>query len=569
MKRVDGKALEDKIKISHCLDDEFQGPTHSLLQGWLKGEGTNIFAILVYGLIVAASTLAIPLAVQTFVNTLAFGVLLQPVILLACLVLTILLFAGVIRALQEYIAEVLQRRYFVRVAVQIADRIPFLHHNEIRNQLGQDYVNRFLEISRVKKHLADLLLIGATGVIQILLGLLVLAFYHPLFLAFSLVLLTCIVVGIWITGRNAVQTALHESNAKYSVLSWLENLWSLPTSMRSEIGNAFAMEKADALIGHYIQQRRRFFHIVFRQHIGILALQAIASAVLLGLGGMLVVRHQLTLGQLVAGEIIVTLVLEQVLKVSKQLRNYYEVLASFVKLQSITSLPRENLSGDTQCSITRPAEIVFRNVMLDNRRTPLALNFNIPSGSKIAIYGRNGVGKSILANYLYALEKPSSGMILLDGHPLSDIHPLTLRKHVMLIRGVEVFEGTISNNLCFGMPIQLQDVWQALERLGLREVIERLPDRLETVLPGNYGPLSRGQAACLVLARALLFRPQVLIIDETLDALDEDIQERVIKILLDPAAPWTLIVMSHDKSVHEAFPERWRFTEEGMRPCQR
>jgi ABC-type bacteriocin/lantibiotic exporter with double-glycine peptidase domain len=140
---------------------------------------------------------------------------------------------------------------------------------------------------------------------------------------------------------------------------------------------------------------------------------------------------------------------------------------------------------------------------------------------------------------------PSEGRIEIDGLDVRDVHLESLREQVLLVRGAEIFAGTVAENLSLGRadvgPAEMRTV---LEAVGLWEEIAALPEGLGTMLATGGAPLSVGQARRLVVARALVLQPRLLVIDD-LGTFDTALRHRVWRALTDRHAPWTLVLTAH------------------------
>ena len=315
-------------------------------------------------------------------------------------------------------------------------------------------------------------------------------------------------------------------------------------------GAEHALERADSLARDWLGSRRKHFKYLFRQVLGALGLQAVASALLLGLGGWLVIDRQLSLGQLVAAELIVTAVLAAFAKFGKHLEAYYDLLAATDKVGQLVDLPMERDLGESHAPRPGPASLVLRDVAFHYREgAPLleGIDLTLRAGEKVALTGGTAGGKSTLSELLYGLRSPTQGRILLDGNDTRDLSFAALRRDVALVGAApELFAGTIEENLRMGQPgLPLGELRRMLDVLGLGDAVSRLPDGLHTRLTTGGQPLSSGQRVLLHLARALLLRPRLLLIDEALDSLDAATRERVLDTLLAPEAPWTLLLITH------------------------
>jgi len=532
----------------------------------LHGDGRDIAVIIVYALAVGLCSLAIPVGVQTIVNTVAFGIVLQPLVVVTCLVGGVLAFSGTLRVLQLVVIEVLQRRLVVRLSLSLADRIPHVEFEQFQKKFGPEYVLRFLETFSAEKNIAGLLLDGIALFFQVSVGLILISFYHPFFLAFSLILTFLLFVMVVPLGNGAIRTSIKTSDAKYDVATWLQDLARVPILFKSDRGDAFAVERADRLVSAYIGWRAAHFRVLLRQVICSVSIQVVASALLLGLGGWLVIKQQLTLGQLVAAELVAGVILSGVAKLGQHLDKFYELCGSVAKIDGLFDVPHEKPTGTFFSPGGEPARVVVSNLVvrhaLDAQPTLSKLNLVIEPGEKVAIWGQNGSGKSTLANCIYRISSPKSGRIEIDGHDVREIHPLELRSEVALVRGLDLFHGTIEENLTLSLEqLGSARVRDALNMVGLLEDIYSLPDGLQTMLKGHVEPLSKGQAARLVIARAILSEPRLLIIDGVLDGIDETTVGGLLKELTGPRAPWSLLVLTHEGALLPYFSKAYRLKE--------
>lgn len=537
---------------SHADERSHAGPPpFRRLVGLFAQDRRDISLVLLFSVIVGILTLATPITVQALVNFVSFGGLVQPLVVLGILLFGFLALAGAIRVVQSYVIEVLQRRLFVRVLADLSLRLPRVTADCFDRGNGPELVNRFFDIVTVQKVAAMLLLDGASVLLQILVGLIILAFYHPFLLAFDVLLILSIVFVMFAMGRGAVRTAIAESRAKYAVVAALEEMARYPIVFKLAGASDFARERADSLAVDYVQCRRAHFSVVLRQIIGFLTLQVLAATALLTLGGFLVMDGQLTLGQLVAAELIVSGVLASLAKFGKKLENVYDLLAAVDKLGHLFDLPLERDDGAALQPADEGAALELRGVTYSFPDLPPVIrgfSLCVAPRESVCIVGRHGSGKSILADMLIGLRRPTAGTIALGGADLREISLASLRSHVALVRGTEIVEGTVEENVRMSRrDIPAAVVRDALERVGILGRIRELPDGLRTHLAPTGAPLSPGQAGRLMVARAIVGRPQVLVLDDLLDDLDEEAREHVLNAVMAPDAPWSVVILgSHE-----------------------
>jgi ABC-type bacteriocin/lantibiotic exporter with double-glycine peptidase domain len=308
------------------------------LRALISLEGKELFSLLAYALVLGGLSLAVPVAVQVLVNTIAFGTLIQPLVVLSLLLFGVLAFAGLVRLLQWYAVELVQRRLFVRVAEDFARRLPRVSPEAHARKDVREISNRFFEVVTLQKASARLLLDGLGLALQTAVGMVLLGFYHPMLLAFDVVLVLAL-IGVVALGRGAVGTAVEESAAKYRVAAWLQEVAGSPPRFADAEGALLAMQRADLLTRDYLTRRKTHFGRVLRQLVGGVALQVFAMSALLGLGGWLVIERELTLGQLIAAELVVGAVAAGFVKLGKHFETAYDLLASVEKVGKVLDLP--------------------------------------------------------------------------------------------------------------------------------------------------------------------------------------------------------------------------------------
>ncbi|MEM9701355.1 MAG: ATP-binding cassette domain-containing protein [Planctomycetota bacterium] len=512
----------------------------TVLRALFRPELIDIRNVALFALFIAMLNLATPIAVESLVGTVAFGRFIQPVLWLAAILLAFLVFQAALRLLQVWVAELIQRRMYVRVAGDLARRLPRVTGDGMRGHSGPELVNRFFDVVTVQKVAAGLMLDAMNLVLGAVIGLGILAFYHPFLLGFDLVLLSLMTVVTWLLGRGAVKTAIYESKQKYRMAAWLEDLAANPLTFRLSGGPAFAIDRADRLTADYLEARRKHFRILVRQVAFALFLQAAAATALLSLGGWLVIIGELTLGQLVAAELIVTLVLSSFAKMGKHLEAWYDLSAAGDKLGVLFALPTERPDGALSASGVVPLEDrgdelsaghhIGARLELDDVvvRGGGAFSLTIEPGEVVGVLAPCGSGKTALAEAIFGRRDPEAGQMTLDGLPPRDFRPDALRRHVALAGpapggGAETFAGTLAENVHLERPrVTAADVRILLERVGLSEDVDALPEGVDTPLTHGGAPLSEVQTRRLVLARALAGDPRLLVIDSLLDGFSTE-----------------------------------------------
>ena len=516
----------------------------------LKPDGGDIRTILIFSIVVGLLSLTTPLAVEAVVNTLAFGRYLQPLFILCLIVLVFLVFRAVLTVLLTVISEIIQRRLFLRTVEDLSYRLTRVPLSVWNKYHGPELVNRFFDVVNLQKITSKLLLDTLSLFLQTIIGLSVLAFYHPFLLGYDIGLLTMITIVLWFIGRGAVRTAKEESQLKYDTAAWLQEIVRHPSTFKYNGGLGFAINRADELGADYIYKRQSHFRILIKQISFTMLMQVLAATALLALGGYLVIEQQLTLGQLVAAELIVTVLLGNFAKIGKDLESFYDLMASVDKLGKLFDLPIER--SDKLQLVKQPGayRISLENFSLTG--TGPTCNLEFRPALSFAILGGTEANRGKLINTMIGQNEPAQGYVLLNEYRVDSLSSESLQAKIGVVRDIELFEGTIDDNLRLGREdVGSAEAVNVIRRLGLRETMAAMEKGLNTVIRINGYPLSRGQAIRLVLARALISKPGVLFIDGLLDFLSDDDLQDVLPRLESFQIDTTLIVSTGRRAVIE------------------
>jgi len=517
------------------------------LTSLLRTESRDVWVVLIFALVSGLLTMTTPLAVEALVNTVAFGRFLQPVIVLSLMLLAFLVFQAALKAVQTFVVEIIQRRLFARVAADLSFRLPRTRVEALDEKYAPELVNRFFDIVLVQKISAQLLLDGISLVLTIAVGMAVLAFYHPYLLAVDVVLVLAILFMMFVLGFGGVKTSIKESKTKYAMAAWLEDLARCRTTFRYDGAAEFALERSDQLIYDYLIARKKHFRVLMRQIIFTLLLQALASTGLLAIGGWLVISGQLSLGQLVAAELIVAVVVGSLAKLGKHIESFYDLMASVDKLGSLFDLPIERTDG--LLTMGSGIGVAARDVcysLPDGREVLRDFSLTIKPGQKVAITGPSGCGKTLFLDMLFGLREPTSGVVTVNGIDPRDMRPDVLRRHVALARDIEIFEGTIAENVHLERPdISIGDVRTALEIVGLLPSIQHHPQGLDTRLTSSGGPLTTSQQRRMMIARAIAGAPEIVLLDEILDSMSDDGSAQILQRIIGAEMPWTIVLVTN------------------------
>ena len=494
-----------------------------------------------------------PLTAKAMVNTVASGALLQPLVVLSAALLLSLAFAGLLRALQLWMVETIQARLFARVALRLAERVSRAPLSAWEGVYAPEQVNRFFDVLNVQKSWAKLLVDGPAAAVQVLVGMALMAVYSPVLLGLNMLLGVGAGV-VALLGRRALDTSLEESSRKYRVAHWLEDSALCLTGMKMHADPGLAAARADALTADYLAARRAHFVVLLRQNAAHYALNALALTGVFAVGGWLVVGRSLTVGQLVAAEIVVLMTVGAIDKIVTLLEPLYDLLTGLEKLAVIDELPAERTGG--RALPPSPAGVALecrglRFAYPGRARLLDGVDIAIPAGSRVSLVGHSGVGKTTLTRLLCGLLDPMEGRVLVDGWDLAELDSTSVRRAVALVgEESEIFSGSIEENILMGRSwIAREDLAWATRLTLLDPIIERLPGGLSYPLVSQGKNLSLGQRQRILIARAIVGKPRLLVLDETFTGIGESNKLIILDALLDKSRPWTVVDVSHDAEV--------------------
>lgn len=508
--------------------------------------------VLSYALAIGLFSLIIPLTVQELVTTFAFAI--QPIMIvtLAAIMVLTLLAVGAFRALQFYAVEMLERRMFARIALALTQQLPRF------KLLGfhPRYANYFMETVFLQRALSVLMVDIINVVVGGVVGMTILVFYHPYFLGFNALLLAGFAFVVMALGHGGLKATLDMSHAKYQTLHWLQEMADNLPHFKATVSEPLLLKKTDELVNAYMGIRRTRFNILMRQYLGSVGWQALGHSGLIATAGWLLAMGQLTLGQLVAAEVIVSTLLINFDSVVKRIGHVFYFFTALSELDFLFSLPKDAPQSAISVSLPEPSVHGLRLTCKDLSfaypgSVPEFQNFNleVAPGEKVAIFSTTSTGKAALARVLAGLYTPTAGVIRYNGVDIRDldIQSLNACRGLVLDSHLSLFDGTLEENITLDRAsISYEDILWALRFVEMEEEVDGLSLGLKTLVGSQGKAFTISQIQRILVARAIVTRPQLLILDGTLHRLHPATRETILRRLCSKEEPWSVLFVSND-----------------------
>ena len=518
----------------------------------LKLESKEITSIYFYAILAGLLALTVPLGIQAIINFVLAGAVSTSMIVLIISVVLGVFFTGLLQVGQMKVIEKIQQRIFTRYSFEFAWRIPKLDMQKVDSYYLPEVVNRFFDIISLQKSLSKLLLDVPTATIQILFGLILLSLYSNVFIVFSIVILLLLYIILYITGGRGLKTSLQESDFKYDVASWLEEVARVLKSFRFSKGSSLPIDKTDTIVTKYLDSRTSHFKILILQYWSLIAFKVIITAGMLIVGAVLLVSNEINVGQFVAAEIVILTVLSSVEKFIQSLDQVYDLLTSLEKLGKILDKPLEK-EGSLKLAHSTAGLSVSMNQLsfgyITDRKIIDNINFELQSGKKACIMGADGSGKSTVIKLLTGSYNNFEGSITIDGVPIGNYDPDSLRAETgILFNQQDIFQGTLYENIALGnTAISTNEIIQLAEKIGLKDFILSLKQGFDTEIEPTGRRLPGGTIRKILLLRALVGKPRLLLLEEPWVGFDETSQHLIKNYLLTQIPLTTCIIITNDE----------------------
>ncbi|PIE50144.1 MAG: ABC transporter ATP-binding protein/permease [Flavobacteriales bacterium] len=521
--------------------------------GLLQLERKDILNIAYFAIFEGIVALSLPLGIQAIINLLQSSQITASWIVLIVLVTLGVAFSGGLKLMQMRVIETIQQRIFTRASLELSYRFPKIKMSELRKHYLPEIANRFFDTLTIQKGLSKILIDFPSAILKIIFALVLLSFYHPFFIFFGIALIALGYIVFRYTAQRGLEASLMESKYKYKVAHWLQEIARTVISFKVSGKTNLALEKTDKLVSGYLDARENHFRVLVLQYKKMIGFKLLVTAGLLLIGGFLVLNQQMNIGQFVAAEIIILLVVGSVEKLILGLESYYDVLTSIEKLGQVVDQPLEAQEGETSSSKNGlTIELQNASYEVEERNIPILkeVSLTIHPSDRILIEGDIGSGKLSLLQLIAGVISPSSGYVFINNLSIESLRINSYRADLGLSFSNETpFEGTIRENITFGDPsISDEFIFEIFETVGLIDFIKQQPNGLNTILKPEGKQIGYTIAKKIILTRAIAKRPKVLILENPLDQFETKEANRIIVFLADKKQPWSLVVVSQNET---------------------
>jgi ABC-type bacteriocin/lantibiotic exporter with double-glycine peptidase domain len=505
--------------------------------------------IYAYAIFIGIVNLTLPLGIQAIINFIQTGELTSSWVVLVSFVLVGIAITGILQVLQLRVVENIQQDLFARSAFEFAYRIPKISFIQLDRIHAPELANRFFDTITIQKGLPKILIDFSLAAFQITFGLLLLAVYSPYFiiLGFSLVFVLWLIFRI--TGPKGLETSLNESKHKYELAHWLEEISRVNRSFKLNGSGRFHLNKTDDIVTNYLTSRESHFQVLLRQFRLFIGFKVFVAAGLLILGGFLVFQEQMNIGQFVAAEIIIILIINSVEKVLRIIDSIYDVLTALEKIGYVTDLKLDNDDGSALVSDNGALSVTATDLEFkfpeDDRKIISGLSFDIQAGSRVLLTGKSGSGKTLLLQIIAGIHTIDEGELFINGIPFGNYNREQLYEHLgVALPTNQIFEGTFKENITMGKEIPDAELSTVVKELGLIEYLAHQPKGINTTLDSGGRRLPRSVIQKLLIARILIGKPKLLLLEDPVHFISDSEKKKIIDFILTSIKDCTVIVVS-------------------------
>ncbi|MCH2223793.1 MAG: ATP-binding cassette domain-containing protein [Crocinitomicaceae bacterium] len=516
----------------------------------LKPDWLEIRNLYIYAIIIGLLNLVLPIGIQSIINLIQGGAISTTWIVLIILVAGAIGLSGILQINQLRITENLQQKIFTRAAFEFTYRIPRIRLEQLFKQYAPELMNRFFDVISIQKGMTKILIEFSSASIQVLFGLILLSLYHPFFIVFSLLLVIMIGAIFLFTMRPGLKTSLEESKHKYRIVHWLEEIARSNTTFKLSGNSDLAMTRTNDQVVNYNDSREKHFVVLRLQYSLMVIFKVLVAVGLLLIGGLLVIDQQMNIGQFVAAEIVILLIVSSVEKVILSFETIYDVLTALEKLGQVTDMELEKeggiiLNGDSKGIKVDINDVSYRYPQ-EQKMTIKNVSISISPSERVLITGQNDSGKSTLLYLVSGLLSPINGSITAQDIPVNNLNFHSLRSQIGgYLRDETLFEGTFIENITLGREgITMKNVKWAIDSVGLKNLVAHLPQGYDTPIIPQGKQFSKSTVAKILIARTIVNKPRLLLLENSFSVFSPEDRNQILEFILDRKYDWTVLISS-------------------------
>ena len=515
----------------------------------------EVVSIYLFSMLSGLVNLSLPLGVQTIIGLVLGATMVTSIYVLITLVVLGVFIVGVLQVNQMKIIERVQQKLFTEYAFEFANRLPKFDLKKTDHYFIPEKINRFFDTVNIQKGFAKLLLDIPIASVQIVLGIILLCLYHPLFIILGLVLILILGLILKFTSAKGVETSIEESNYKYKVVGFFGEMARTLKSFKSIQNSRLNLSKTDKNVEGYLAARTKHFKILLFQYKALIFFKVSLSILMLTLGTYLLLNQQLNIGEFIAAEIVILMVIAAVEKLIVSLDSLYDVITGLEKLASVTELPLES-TGDLNLAPSQAVEIKLEKFSFQfnsSKRLLDSISVHILPGQKVSVSGEEGSGKSLFLRMLTGNYQDFEGSFLINQIPIHNFNLTNFRGMTgVLFQGQEIFEGTIWENISLGnQDVSSNEIMELAQKLGIEDFIVHFKKGFDHVIEPIGKKTPHSTIRKILLLRALSGKKNLLLLDHPWNGLEASSAEKIKNYLLSDHLQSTCVIISNDQAFNQ------------------
>jgi len=499
-------------------------------------------------------SLGLPLGIQMIINFIQLGQVSTSWFVLVGLVVVAVGFSGVLNIYQLRITENLQQRIFTRSAFEFSERIPKMKMEILLKRYTPEITNRFFDTLTIQKGLSKILIDSSAAILQIVFGLILLSFYHSFFIFLGLVLILLLIVIIRVTSKKAFNSSMEESTYKYRIANWLDEITQARLSFKMAGFSLFNLNQTNKLVNNYLSAREKHFKILVQQYGYLIIFKVVIALALLIVGGLLVLNQQMNIGQFVAAEIIILLILNSVEKLILSLEIFYDVFTSIEKIGQVTDLPLEKVSGEKFENATNGIDLKISDLYFSfsNYQSPILedISLSIKSNERICFVSDSSLSTNVLFCMISGMYDFQKGTISFNDIPISNLDKSSCRDQIGTLLSQDQFvNASIYENIAFGREeVDLKEVTQIATSLDLGSFIDQITDKYNSIINPERNMLPADVATRMLFARAIVSNPSLLLLEDPTSGMNE-VQTKYMAEKIKSISNTTILMASFEDEI--------------------